>query len=156
MSLEYQRCFALCDTILEATKKPFSRPIYYVFVNNGFNVSVNRVEQKSTRFDVLVTCSIAMIAMKRQTLEVLFCKYIDFVNRDSKYKAMVKYQLTIAVERSNSRPEVYIDNFLMCDKKLIWIPIEKKAVDLVASPDTFTNDDVIPIKYFAAYPMYML
>lgn len=126
--MEYQRSFALCDTILQATKKPFTRPIYYVFVNNGFNVSVNRVEQKLHHFDVLVTCAVTVMEMKRQTLEVLFCKYIDFVCRNgSKFKTMVKYNLTITVERSNSRPEVYVDKFAMSDDKLTWTPKETKA-----------------------------
>lgn len=149
--MEYERSFALCDTILQATKKPFEQPIYYKFLNNGFNISIHRLERKQNqRHDVLASCVVTMMDMKKQTLEVLFCKYIHLVWKKSEVRCTKKYILTITVERPNQRAEVYVDYFTMDDLQLHWIPKIEPKKDENTALVLWNYKHIVP----RVYPVY--
>jgi hypothetical protein len=124
--MEYERSFALCDVIMQATKRPFTQRIYYAFICDGFNTSICRLPQKQCcKQDVIVTCFVTTMGMKHQSLYVLFCKYIYLVAKTSiRCTCTIKYNLNIVVERPGQRSEVYVNPFSLNDACLRWDVIE--------------------------------
>lgn len=148
MSEEYYRCLSVCNAIMEATKQPLDY-VQYAFFKNKYGVStMQRVAQnrKVTHADVHATCTVRQASLRRQSIQVLFCAYIQ-LKTNSHATCDKQYDLCIMLHQRSMQPEFHFNAFILGHNTLKWLPKEKPRKTCLD-----TNNQILLVPQFYSTP----